>query len=30
MKKISVLIVDDSSVMRKMVERTLRQAGLDL
>lgn len=30
MKKISVLIVDDSSVMRKIVERTLRQAGLEL
>ncbi len=30
MKKISVLIVDDSSVMRKIVERSLRQAGLDL
>ncbi|MGB6132056.1 MAG: response regulator [Acidobacteriaceae bacterium] len=25
-----VLIVDDSSVMRKIVERALRQAGLDL
>lgn len=25
-----VLIVDDSSVMRKIVERSLRQAGLDL
>ena len=30
MKKISALIVDDSSVMRKIVERSLRQAGLDL
>lgn len=30
MRKISVLIVDDSSVMRKIIERTLRQAGLDL
>lgn len=30
MKKISVLIVDDSSVMRKIIERSLRQAGLDL
>jgi len=30
MKKIKVLIVDDSSVMRKIVERSLRQAGLDL
>lgn len=26
----TVLIVDDSSVMRKIVERALRQAGLDL
>lgn len=26
----SVLIVDDSSVMRKIVERALRQAGLEL
>ncbi len=30
MKKIAVLIVDDSSVMRKIVERALRQGGLDL
>jgi two-component system chemotaxis response regulator CheY len=30
MKKINVLIVDDSSVMRKIVERSLRQAGLEL
>jgi two-component system chemotaxis response regulator CheY len=30
MKKLKVLIVDDSSVMRKIVERSLRQAGLDL
>src|SRR5579885_2389876 len=30
MKKIVVLIVDDSSVMRKIVERSLRQAGLEL
>lgn len=30
MKKIKVLIVDDSAVMRKIVERALRQAGLDL
>lgn len=30
MKKIHVLIVDDSSVMRKIVERSLRQAGLEL
>ncbi len=29
MTKVSVLIVDDSSVMRKIVERSLRQAGLD-
>ena len=27
---ITALIVDDSSVMRKIVERSLRQAGLDL
>ncbi|HTT34018.1 MAG TPA: response regulator [Methylomirabilota bacterium] len=30
MKKLKVLIVDDSSVMRKIVERSLRQAGLEL
>jgi two-component system chemotaxis response regulator CheY len=30
MNKISALIVDDSSVMRKIVERSLRQAGLEL
>lgn len=30
MDKVRVLIVDDSSVMRKIVERSLRQAGLDL
>ena len=30
MKKLKVLIVDDSAVMRKIVERALRQAGLDL
>ena len=30
MAPIRALIVDDSSVMRKIVERTLRQAGLDL
>ena len=30
MKAISALIVDDSSVMRKIVERSLRQAGVDL
>lgn len=30
MEHIRALIVDDSSVMRKIVERSLRQAGLDL
>jgi two-component system, chemotaxis family, chemotaxis protein CheY len=30
MKKVSVLIVDDSSVMRKIVERSLRMAGIEL
>ena len=30
MGKIRALIVDDSSVMRKIVERSLRQAGIDL
>src|ERR1700753_1671815 len=30
MTPISALIVDDSSVMRKIVERSLRQAGIDL
>ncbi len=30
MSGIRVLIVDDSSVMRKIVERALRQAGLNL
>lgn len=30
MAGISALIVDDSSVMRKIVERSLRQAGIDL
>lgn len=30
MKKLRILIVDDSSVMRKIIERSLRQAGLDL
>jgi len=30
MSKIRALIVDDSSVMRKIVERSLRQAGIDL
>jgi len=29
-KKLKVLIVDDSSVMRKIIERALRQAGLEL
>ena len=30
MKPVNVLIVDDSSVMRKIVGRSLRQAGLDV
>jgi two-component system, chemotaxis family, chemotaxis protein CheY len=30
MPSIKALIVDDSSVMRKIIERCLRQAGLDL
>jgi two-component system chemotaxis response regulator CheY len=30
MGEIRTLIVDDSSVMRKIVERSLRQAGLEL
>jgi two-component system, chemotaxis family, chemotaxis protein CheY len=30
MDKITALIVDDSSVMRKIVERSLRQAGIEL
>ena len=30
MSEIRALIVDDSSVMRKIVERALRQAGIDL
>ena len=30
MSSISALIVDDSSVMRKIVERCLRQAGIEL
>jgi len=30
MDKICAMIVDDSSVMRKIVERSLRQAGIDL
>ena len=29
MTEVRALIVDDSSVMRKIVERSLRQAGLD-
>ena len=29
MREIQALIVDDSSVMRKIVERSLRQAGLE-
>ncbi len=29
MSELQVLIVDDSSVMRKIVERSLRQAGLE-
>jgi two-component system chemotaxis response regulator CheY len=29
-KKLKILIVDDSAVMRKIVERALRQAGLDI
>jgi len=29
MNEVNALIVDDSSVMRKIVERALRQAGLD-
>ena len=29
MSEIRTLIVDDSTVMRKIVERSLRQAGLD-
>ena len=29
MSQMTALIVDDSSVMRKIVERSLRQAGLD-
>jgi len=29
-KKLRVLIVDDSSVMRKIVERSLRQAGIEI
>jgi two-component system chemotaxis response regulator CheY len=30
MRPIKVLIVDDSAVMRKIVERCLRQAGIDV
>jgi len=30
MKKMCILIVDDSSVMRKIVQRSLRLAGLDI
>jgi len=30
MTKIRTMIIDDSSVMRKIVERSLRQAGIDL
>ena len=30
MTKVRALIVDDSSVMRKIVERSIRQAGIDL
>lgn len=30
MKQIKALVVDDSSVMRKIIERSLRQAGLEL
>lgn len=30
MNKVHALIVDDSSVMRKIVERSLRQAGIEL
>ena len=30
MKRPRVLIVDDSTVMRKIIERSLRQAGLEL
>jgi len=30
LRKLQILIVDDSAVMRKIIERALRQAGLDL
>ena len=30
MNSIRALIVDDSSVMRKIVERSLRQAGIEM
>jgi two-component system, chemotaxis family, chemotaxis protein CheY len=30
MDKVRALIVDDSAVMRKIIERSLRQAGIDL
>ena len=30
MEGVAALIVDDSSVMRKIVERSLRQAGINL
>ena len=30
MRKLKILIVDDSAVLRKIIERALRQAGLDL
>jgi len=30
LRKLKILIVDDSAVMRKIFERALRQAGLDL
>jgi chemotaxis response regulator CheB len=30
MNKVRALIIDDSSVMRKIVARSLRQAGVDL
>jgi two-component system, chemotaxis family, chemotaxis protein CheY len=29
-KKLKILIVDDSSVMRKIVERAIRQSGIEL